>query len=119
MCTLCLQVSVQGKKVFAAPQKKYYFALNKPKGTLCSNTPGSAAEGGAANLVTDLFGDWLGRWREQQPRGALPPRLFTVGRLDVASVGLIFVTKDGGGLTCDSPPKLCCILCEDDSHGLY
>jgi 16S rRNA U516 pseudouridylate synthase RsuA-like enzyme len=26
---------------------------------------------------------------------AVPPRLFTVGRLDVASTGLIFVTNDG------------------------
>lgn len=30
------------------------------------------------------------------PQGRLPPRLFTVGRLDVASTGLIFVTNDGG-----------------------
>ena len=29
------------------------------------------------------------------PQGAIPPRLYTVGRLDVASVGLIFVTNDG------------------------
>jgi 16S rRNA U516 pseudouridylate synthase RsuA-like enzyme len=28
-------------------------------------------------------------------QGRLPPRLFTVGRLDVASTGLIFVTNDG------------------------
>ena len=35
------------------------------------------------------------QWRREHPDGALPPRLFTVGRLDVASVGLIFVTNDG------------------------
>ena len=54
-----LQVRVRGKRVFSLPQRKHYFALNKPKGYLCSNSPGSADEGGAANLVTDLFADWL------------------------------------------------------------
>jgi len=33
-------------------------------------------------------------WRRRQPR-APAPRLFTVGRLDVASTGLLFVTNDG------------------------
>jgi hypothetical protein len=28
-------------------------------------------------------------------QGQLPPRLFTVGRLDVATSGLIFLTNDG------------------------
>lgn len=28
-------------------------------------------------------------------QGQLPPRLFTVGRLDVATSGLVFVTNDG------------------------
>ena len=50
---------VRGKRVFSLPQRKHYFALNKPKGYLCSNSPGSADEGGAANLVADLFTDWL------------------------------------------------------------
>ncbi len=50
---------VRGKQIFSLPQRKHYFALNKPKGYLCSNSPGSADEGGAANLVTDLFADWL------------------------------------------------------------
>ena len=54
-----LQVRVRGKRVFSLPQRKHYFALNKPKGYLCSNSPGSAEEGGAANLVTDLFSEWL------------------------------------------------------------
>jgi len=53
------QVRVRGKRVFSLPQRKHYFALNKPKGYLCSSSPGSADEGGAANLVTDLFSDWL------------------------------------------------------------
>ena len=33
-------------------------------------------------------------WRRANPR-LPPPRLFTVGRLDVASTGLLFVTNDG------------------------
>ncbi len=45
--------------------------------------------------MVDLFTDWLREWKQRQPRGTIPPRLFPVGRLDVASVGLIFVTNDG------------------------
>lgn len=60
-------------------------------------------DGGEGRLVISLFDDWLARWRQRQARLArggggpagLPPRLFTVGRLDVQSVGLIFVTNDG------------------------
>lgn len=36
------------------------------------------------------------QWRFLSPsQKVLPPRLFTVGRLDVASYGLILVTNDG------------------------
>lgn len=43
--------------------------------------------------------EWRDSWkaRHQHPN-AVPPRLFTVGRLDVASTGLIFVTNDGESL---------------------
>lgn len=43
--------------------------------------------------------EWMDSWkaRNQHPN-AVPPRLFTVGRLDVASTGLIFVTNDGESL---------------------
>ncbi len=97
----------------AAVQRKFYFALNKPKGYICSNKSEHEDEG-EGRLVISLFNDWLERWKQRQARsastnsksgsgggggggggGGPPPRLFTVGRLDVASIGLIFVTNDG------------------------
>ena len=40
--------------------------------------------------------EWQASWKERhQHPSAVAPRLFTVGRLDVASTGLIFVTNDG------------------------
>lgn len=96
------QVVVNGRQLSgASAERKFYFALNKPKGFICSNKS-EHEDGGEGRLVISLFDDWLARWRERQARVAagggergLPPRLFTVGRLDVASVGLIFVTNDG------------------------
>ncbi|EFN50580.1 hypothetical protein CHLNCDRAFT_14498, partial [Chlorella variabilis] len=94
------RVAVSGREISAAAvQRKYYFALNKPKGYICSNKS-EHEDGGEGRLVISLFDDWLARWRQRQARpggggGGLPPRLFTVGRLDVASIGLIFVTNDG------------------------
>ena len=54
-----------------------YFLVNKPRGVVCSN----ATDGGHPRVV-DLF------------RG-VDRRLFTVGRLDVESEGLLIVTTDG------------------------
>lgn len=58
-------------------EKKYYFILNKPKGFLCTNIrkPGE-------KLVIDLFKDFS-------------CRLYTVGRLDKNTTGLLIVTNDG------------------------
>jgi len=81
-----------------AAVRHFYFALHKPEGYLCSN------QTAGQKLVLDLFTEWSARWvaREKalRPPAAaaaplLPPRLFTVGRLDVATSGLIFVTNDG------------------------
>lgn len=58
-------------------EKKYYFILNKPKGYLCSNV-----KKGKEKLVIDLFKDFYAR-------------LFTIGRLDKDTTGLLLITNDG------------------------
>lgn len=58
-------------------EKKYYFILNKPHGYICSN-----AQVGKKKLVVDLF-------------KGVSSRLFTVGRLDRDTTGLLIVTNDG------------------------
>jgi pseudouridine synthase len=91
-------IAVDGRAVdggLAADSAHRYFALNKPKGYLCSNKPGKATTGiGENKLVLDLFEDYRAAWRKKHP-GKLPPRLFTVGRLDVNTTGLLLVTTDG------------------------
>lgn len=68
-------VSVDGRPVRQEPPR--YYLLNKPRGYLCTNS------------------DPAGRPRaiDLMPPGKL--RLFTVGRLDESSEGLILVTNDG------------------------
>lgn len=70
------QITVRGQSVQQTEDKVYYI-LNKPSGYLCS-TRGS----GQSKLVLDLFAE----------EGH---RLFTVGRLDKDTQGLILVTNDG------------------------
>ncbi len=69
-------ILVNGQEIFSV-QKKVYYILNKPSGFICSN-----ARVGSKKLVTDLF-------------AAHPERLFTVGRLDRDTTGLLLVTNDG------------------------
>lgn len=69
-------IVVDGKPV-AVVEEKVYYLLNKPAGYICSNR--SVAQ---AKLVLDLF--------EGEPH-----RLFTVGRLDKDTTGLLLVTNDG------------------------
>ena len=58
-------------------QARRYFVLNKPTGTLCTNS-----DPAGRRRVVDLF-------------PAAGPRLFPVGRLDEDSEGLLVVTNDG------------------------
>lgn len=69
-------ITVDGKRI-EAEKKKVYYLLNKPKGYYCSPLPKRKCK-----LVLDLFGH-------------ANARLFTVGRLDRDTTGLLIVTNDG------------------------
>ncbi len=58
-------------------QKKIYYLLNKPRGVVCTNVKGSR-DPRAIDLLSNI---------EQ--------RIYTVGRLDKESEGLIIITNDG------------------------
>jgi 23S rRNA pseudouridine2605 synthase len=69
------RITVDGQGV-RAEQKKIYYMLNKPLGFICTSVrPGKKA------IVLDLFPN--------------TERLFTVGRLDRETTGLLLVTNDG------------------------
>lgn len=71
-------ISIDGTPLpAAAKNENVYYLLNKPRGYLCTNAPERQKK-----LVIDLF--------KKDPR-----RLFTVGRLDKETTGLIIVTNDG------------------------
>lgn len=59
-------------------QRKVYFILNKPRGVVCSNNDPEGRP-----RVIDMFPEFL------------KERMFTIGRLDAESEGLILVTNDG------------------------
>ncbi len=69
-------VYIDGRTV-QSEQKKIYYMLNKPIGFLCTNV-----RPGKQKIVLDLFPE-------------SPMRLFTVGRLDRDTSGLLLVTNDG------------------------
>lgn len=70
------EIFVDGKRIIEEEKKKY-FLLNKPLGYICSN---KCRKGG--KIISHLF--------EQ-----LGLRLFTAGRLDKETTGLLIVTNDG------------------------
>lgn len=70
-------ITVRGQKI-AHEEKKVYYLLNKPVGYLCTTVKKEFG----AKRVLDLFSH-------------LPYRLFTAGRLDQQTAGLIIVTNDG------------------------
>ncbi len=65
------------KKTISREESKLYFLLNKPRGYICSN-----ARVGTKKIISDLF-------------TSIPERLFTIGRLDRDTTGLLLVTNDG------------------------
>lgn len=71
------EISVNGKKI-ECPDKCIYYLLNKPKGFLCTHERRSKRN----RLIYDLF-------------PTLPNRLFSAGRLDKETEGLIIITNDG------------------------
>uniref|UniRef100_A0A5B7BJU8 RNA-binding S4 domain-containing protein n=1 Tax=Davidia involucrata TaxID=16924 RepID=A0A5B7BJU8_DAVIN len=81
-------IYVNGNRLSKKLPPKVYLALNKPKGYICSSGEKETKS------VTSLFDDYLKSWDKRNP-GKPKPRLFTVGRLDVATTGLIIVTNDG------------------------
>lgn len=70
------EILVNGESITGAEPKVYYI-LNKPSGYLCSNT-----RHGTSKIIMDLF--------EGEKY-----RLFTIGRLDKPTEGLLLVTNDG------------------------
>lgn len=81
-------IYVNGRRLAKKLPPKVYLALNKPKGYICS-----AGEKETKSVVS-LFDDYMMSWNKRNP-GLPKPRLFTVGRLDVGTTGLILVTNDG------------------------
>jgi 23S rRNA pseudouridine2605 synthase len=69
------RIALFGETIVAAEQKVHY-VLHKPAGYTCSSV-----RTGSKKIVLDLFGSSL--------------RLFTVGRLDRDTSGLLLVTNDG------------------------
>jgi len=76
VCAQKDQICVDNEPI-QAEEKKVYYILNKPHGFICSNAPL-----GTKKRVVDLFAH-------------LPYRLFTIGRLDRDTTGLLLVTNDG------------------------
>lgn len=69
-------ITVDGKNVTIEDQKVYYM-LNKPVNYICT-----AKKMGSTPIVLDLFQE-------------VPYRLFTIGRLDKDTQGLLLLTNDG------------------------
>jgi 23S rRNA pseudouridine2604 synthase len=68
-------ITVQGRAVRTAERPRVYLAYHKPVGIICTSDPK------AHDNIIEAIG--------------YPERIFHIGRLDVASSGLIFLTNDG------------------------
>lgn len=68
-------IEVEGKLIKKSDEKRVYIAYHKPVGIICTSDPN------AQDNIIDAVG--------------YPERIFHIGRLDVASSGLILLTNDG------------------------
>lgn len=71
-------IEVDGERLKLVEQTKQYYALNKPKNVLSTNAP---QHGDKRQTIRDLL--------------PVEGHLFTIGRLDAESEGLIVMTNDG------------------------
>lgn len=71
------KILVEGKRL-KKKEEKVYFLLNKPPGYLCTHLRPNRN----SKIVLDLF-------------KGVPQRLFTIGRLDRQTTGLLLLTNDG------------------------
>jgi len=78
-------IKVEGKKI-ELPEEKIYIALNKPTGYTTTNQDRFAEK-----KIIDLIN--------------IPERIFSVGRLDKDTEGLIFLTNDGNWANKITHPK--------------
>ncbi|CAN0825750.1 Putative ribosomal large subunit pseudouridine synthase SVR1, chloroplastic [Linum grandiflorum] len=81
-------IYVNGSRLPKRLPPKVYLAINKPKGYICSCGEKETKS------VMELFDDYFKNWAKMN-HGVPKPRLFTVGRLDVATTGLLILTNDG------------------------
>lgn len=79
------EVVFEGKKLCLATSFVYY-KLNKPKGYICSNNDEKGRK-----TIFDIV--------------SLPTRLFSIGRLDYNTEGLIILTNDGDFADCVMHPR--------------
>ena len=79
------EIRCDGERVRA--QQKVYYLLNKPKGYICTNRD----ESGRPQVV-DLL-------------RSVPQRVYTVGRLDADTEGLIILTNDGAFSQATAHPR--------------
>ncbi len=70
------KIELDGERI--KQQRKVYFILNKPRGVVCSNNDPEGRP-----RIIDMFPEFF------------KERMFTIGRLDSESEGLILVTNDG------------------------
>lgn len=77
LCDPAKDVIMVGKKRIEGPEKKVALMVNKPKGYVCSNK-----RLGQEKLAIDLVAN-------------IKKRVYTVGRLDRETTGLLIITNDG------------------------